>query len=44
MFFWGLAVNEDVVHVDSHKCADVVAEHIIHQALESSWGIGQAKG
>jgi hypothetical protein len=39
-----VAVNEDVVKVYSDEDIQVGSENIIDKVLETSWGIGQAKG
>jgi hypothetical protein len=39
-----VAVDEDVVKVCSDEDIQVGSENIIDEVLETSWGIGQAKG
>jgi hypothetical protein len=39
-----VAVDEDVIKVCSNEDIQVGLENIIDKVLETSWGIGQAKG
>jgi hypothetical protein len=39
-----VTVDEDIVKVCSDKDSQVGLENIIDEVLETSWGIGQAKG
>jgi hypothetical protein len=39
-----VAVDEDIIKVCSDKDIQVGSENIIDEVLETSWGIGQAKG
>ena len=40
----GAGEDEDVINVDEDKPVQHVTENIIHQSLEHSRGVGEAKG
>jgi len=39
-----LGEHKNVVEVDDDECVEVGAEDVMHEALESGWGVGEAKG
>ena len=35
-----VGVNQDVVQVDYYAHIQEIGEHVVHKALEDSWGVG----
>jgi len=44
MLFWVVGVDEDVIQVDNYRDINHIGEDVIHEPLESSWGIGEPFG
>ena len=43
MFFDNLGVDQQVVEVNDDGGVEVLAEDLVHEALEGGWGIGETK-
>ena len=43
MFFDSLGVDQQVVEVNDDGGVEVLAEDLVHEALEGGWGIGETK-
>ena len=43
VFIVGSAIHKYIVQVYKHKFVDVIAQHVIHEALECAWGVAQAQ-
>ena len=43
MFNLSSTIHEYVVQVYKRKFVDVIAQHVIHEALECAWGVTQAQ-
>jgi hypothetical protein len=44
MLFFRSGVDKNVVKIDHHEFVEILHEDIIHEARESCWSIGEAKG
>jgi len=38
-----IGIDQDVVQVNHYAHIQEVGEHVIHEALESGWGVSQSK-
>ena len=43
MFICILTIHEYIVQVYQRKFVDIITQHVVHEALESAWGITQAQ-
>src|SRR6478752_8408428 len=44
VFLEGPAEDENVIEIDDDKVVQELAENVVHQILEGSWGVGQSEG